>query len=273
MREVECHAETAPVREGARAPAGLLAHQFEHAAHARCVEGVALHRRYRGRQQVEPELQRILARRVRQLVDERLHRERNAVASRRTQRTRGHAVCEGGRLEQVVGDEAPRELADAHVGLHRDAVAPGHHLAARVHRTLEKMKASRTIVAVSHVVLTRPQELHRRPGFARDPRRLHHVVVLQAPAEAAADARQVDGDVLRRDAHRPAHQFATGLRHLRRRPDLELAVLEMSRAVLRLKRGVRNERIEVLGLHHLGGRGERGVQVAVLAHHTVGGLR
>ena len=39
-------------------------------------------------EQIEPELQRILPGRVRKLVDERLHRERDAVAARRAQRTR-----------------------------------------------------------------------------------------------------------------------------------------------------------------------------------------
>ena len=42
-------------------------------------------------QQVEPELHRILARRVRQLVDERLEHEREGVAARRAQRAGRHA--------------------------------------------------------------------------------------------------------------------------------------------------------------------------------------
>ena len=54
-------------------------------------------------------------------------------------------------------------------------------------------------------------------------------------------------------------------RVLRRRPDLDLAVLEVRRAVLRLERRVGDERIGVGGLDDLRGAGERGVDVAVLA--------
>jgi hypothetical protein len=42
-------------------------------------------------EQIEAELYRILPRRVRQLVDERLHGVRDAVAARRAQRTGWHA--------------------------------------------------------------------------------------------------------------------------------------------------------------------------------------
>ena len=73
----------------------------------------------------------------------------------------------------------------------------------------------------------------------------------QAPAEAAAHPRQVDGDVALGDAERLRDQPAPALRRLRRRPDLELAVLEVRRRVLRLERRVRDERIEVRRLDDL----------------------
>ena len=55
------------------------------------------------------------------------------------------------------------------------------------------------------------------------------------------------------------------LRRLAVRPDLDLAVLEMRGAVLRLERRVRDEGIRVVALHHLRRAGERAVDVAVLA--------
>ena len=64
-------------------------------------------------------------------------------------------------------------------------------------------------------------------------------------------------------------------RRLARRPDLELAVLELRRAVLRLERRVRDERIGVRGLDHLrAAAAKRRVDVAVLARiRCAGGLR
>ena len=52
----------------------------------------------------------------------------------------------------------------------------------------------------------------------------------------------------------------------RRRPELELAVLEQRRGVLRLERRVRDERIVVRRFDDLRGALERGVDVAVLAN-------
>ena len=61
-------------------------------------------------EQVEPELQRILARGVRELVDERLEDERERVAARRAQRAGRHAERHHARPEREVRDEARREL-------------------------------------------------------------------------------------------------------------------------------------------------------------------
>ncbi len=60
-------------------------------------------------------------------------------------------------------------------------------------------------------------------------------------------------------------QPAAALRLLRRRPDLELPVLEHRRRVLRLERRVRDERIEVRRLDRLRRALHRAVEVAVLA--------
>ena len=59
-----------------------------------------------------------------------------------------------------------------------------------------KWKPAGTIEVVAHVVFARPQQLHRRAADClRDPRRFDHVVVRQAPAEAAAAAEHVQRDV------------------------------------------------------------------------------
>ena len=106
-------------------------------------------------------------------------------------------------------------------------------------------------MVVAHVVFARPQHLHRHADLLGDRRRLAHVVVGQPPAEAAARALDVNGDVLRRDVERGRHELAPVLRRLRRRPDLHLAVAVVRRAVLRLERRVRDERIRVRGLDDL----------------------
>ena len=64
-------------------------------------------------EQVEPELQRILAGGVRQLVDERLERERQRVALGRTQRARRHAERHDREAEVEVRHERRRELRAA----------------------------------------------------------------------------------------------------------------------------------------------------------------
>ena len=127
------------------------------------------------------------------------------------------------------------------------------------------MPAARPVEIVLHVVGAVPDQIDRRAGDFRNPCRLHHVVVHQPPAEAAADAREVDGDVVRRDTERARDQPAARLRVLRRRPDLDLVALGMRGAVLRLQRGMRNERVMVGRLHHMRGTAQRACGVAVIA--------
>ncbi len=69
----------------------------------------------------------------------------------------------------------------------------------------------------------------------------------------------------RLQAERLRDQPAAALRLLRRRPDLELPVLEQRRRVLRLERRVRDERIEVRRLDRLRRALHRAVEVAVLS--------
>ena len=73
------------------------------------------------------------------------------------------------------------------------------------------------------------------------------------------------------DAERAERPPLDAFRVLRRRPDLELAAGVRRRAVLRLERRMREERILVVGLEHSRRARERGVDVAVL--DDVGGGR
>ena len=98
----------------ASCPTRLLGHQLHARRHAR--RRRSRPRRVSGagyacvREQVEPELHRILPRRVRQFVDERLEHERVRVAARRAQRTGRHAERHLRVAEVEVLDEERREL-------------------------------------------------------------------------------------------------------------------------------------------------------------------
>ncbi len=70
-------------------------------------------------------------------------------------------------------------------------VLPGDQGTGRVDAAFEVVEAGGPIEVVAHVVFTRPQQLHRDADDAGDPRGFDHVVVAQAPAEAAADAHHV----------------------------------------------------------------------------------
>jgi len=132
---------------------------------------------------------------VRELVDERLRGEGNAVAPGCAERASGHADRDHRRIECEVRNEVLRELRTSNAGARSEVLAfaerhevisPRDNLARRVEATGEVVKAGRPIEVVLDVVFTRPQELHRHAGDLRDPCGLHHVIVVQTPAEAAA---------------------------------------------------------------------------------------
>ena len=104
-----------------------------------------------------------------------------------------------------------------------------------VHAALEEVEAGRAIEIVPHVVFAGPQQLHRGADDFGDPGCLDHVVVAQPPAEATAGADHVDLDRGSRNAQRGRDQCRARGGILGRRPDLDLAVLDMRRAVLRLQ--------------------------------------
>jgi hypothetical protein len=128
-------------------------------------------------------------------------------------------------------------------------VAPGDEPSGRVDATFEPVVAGRPVEALRHVVLARPLHLDRHPDLTGDPGRLDQIVVVQPTAEATAHPQEVQGDVFLGDAQQlRGHRPAT-LGRLGRRPQLQLSVLEVGRAVLGLERRVREERVHVVGLH------------------------
>ena len=155
-----------------------------------------------------------------------------------------------------------------------------HHLAIGVYAAGEVVETTRSIEIMLHVVFARPQQFDRYADFFGDPRRFHHVVVAQPTTESATGTDHVHGDLIRLDAECAGHETAATLRCLRWRPDLALAVLEVCRAVLRLHRRVRDERIHIGRFHDLRRTGQRRVHVAVFSQRAMrrqegefGGLR
>ena len=76
----------------------------------------------------------------------------------------------------------------------------------------------------------------RDAGLFGNVRCLHHVIVGQAPAEAAPAAHHVQGDVVFGSLQSLRHQPAATARNLAVGPDFEFAVVEVRRGVLRFQR-------------------------------------
>ena len=170
-----------------------------------------------------------------------------------------------------------RLAGDAHV--QRDqvllVVEAGAHLALR----------DRVVAAVGHVLFARPEQLDRRAGhLLGDGDRLADIVVVAAPAEAAAEIGLVDLALARRAGRRPPRSRPAPIRRSasgttpRTCPGVERG------GVHRLHRRVALVRIGVDRFDHLGGAGERSLDVAglvadegfvgieaVLEHSAIGG--
>src|SRR5687768_14949670 len=74
------------------------------------------------------------------------------------------------------------------------------------------------------------------------------------------------------DAQRPRNETTSALRRLRRHPDLELAIAPLRRAVLRLERCVRDERVEVCGLDSLCSASDGSIEIAICAQGALSSL-
>ena len=149
-------------------------------------------------------------------------------------------------------------------------ILPRDDFAVCVDASLKEVEARRAVVVVRHILLARPEQLDGHANLFGDIRGFDHVVVRQAPAEAAADAGEMDGDVLAVDAEDPGGLLHAARGRLAGRPDFEFAVVVIRRAVLRLERHVGKERIRVLRLDNMR-RGAKGcIGVAVLAQDLAG---
>src|ERR1700674_5420393 len=108
-----------------------------------------------------------------------------------------------------------------------EMIAESLQFSAAVKTCLEEVKPGGTVEIVLHVVLPVPQQLDRRARLFRYPCGLDHVVIHQAPAEAAAAASHVDGDVRLVHAQGLGDDFAPCIGILGRRPDLHFSIMDM----------------------------------------------
>ena len=156
VAEVEGHAHARALRQLCRAPAGLLAPRARSTPRMRAgVVAGACRRARDGRlaEQVEAELHRVLAGRVRQLVDERLEHEADALLPRRAQRARRARRAASATRRSRSSARSPPGTRSAEmpaVGAKLlalaegdEMVAPGDQLARRVHAALEEVEARR----------------------------------------------------------------------------------------------------------------------------------
>ena len=148
--------------------------------------------------------ERIFTGGVSKLVQEGLEDESKGIIPRRAQRARRHSQRYERHAVVEIVDELCRELAGIHSRRSSNPVAgsKGHEmiaerdqLAVLVETALEEVEARRSIEIVLDVVLPTPEQLYRRADGLRDPGGLNHIVVKQAPAEAASDPRHADRDI------------------------------------------------------------------------------
>src|SRR5206468_2642373 len=124
-----------------------------------------------------------------------------------------------------------------------EMVSPCDELARRIDSAFKEVESTDAIEVMTQVVFARPQELHRCADRLRNPRRFHHEVIRETPAETATGPHQMNRDVALLHAEGSRNDSPTLGRSLAGGPDLELAVLVMSDAVFRLELSVGNERI------------------------------
>ena len=153
-------------------------------------------------------------------------------------------------------------------GRARDAVRPGHRLALRVHARADAVVVIRPVHVVLDVFLARPDHLDRPAHLLRDLDRAHGAVVLEAPAEPAAQQMVVDAHLLALQAGELHDGRLRDPRNLRADPDVAAILAQVHGAVHRFHRGVREERLLVDGLDLLHGAGDRCGGVTFMARHS-----
>lgn len=220
------------------------------------------------REQRAPELVRILARRVRHLVDERLGEE---IVLRIPDRTPEPRADAGRILDPIdvdvrhrirrVGQAFDRRAVDAVLderGLgtcsDRERLAHGARLdhdriAVGVEAARHFADRHRAVVVALGIVFTRVDDFHRRVGGLRKLDRLHEEILPEAAAEAAAEERGVHFDPLGLQAGHLRGDELIDAGRLGRRPDLGFIRLDPGDAVHRFHARVREIRHLVNGFH------------------------
>ena len=222
---------------------------------------------------------------MRHLVDEALHVDGVLVGVDAAPEAHRHMRVAHRVVDQQVGDRGVAELLlgpalerraiDAvlhalrrEVGqdrLPRQPRMQRHHVAVAIQPRAQPALRDRPVEVVRHILLARPDQLHRTPGnLFRDQHGLARVVLLAAPAETTAEMQLVHLHIGQLHAGRLGRRGKRGVAILRRHPDLHLAVGELRRAVHRLHRGVGEERRGIVRLHHLRRAGECCLHIAVL---------
>ena len=234
-------------------------------------------------QQLAAEAVGVLARRMRQLVDEALDGKGvlraadRAPEHHRHMRVLEHALGElgrhvvghvlqaldGGRLDAIL-DLAPPERA--HDRAHGRTRLPPRRHAVRSQRSPEADRRLRPVAVLADVLLAAPDQLDRPPDRLGDRHRLHQLVVHRAPAEPAAQIAGVDLHRRLGHARRLGRELQRRLGVLRSHPDVDPTVLDPGRAVERLHRGMRQMRHLVERLDHPAIR-QGGRNVSLLARN------
>ena len=111
-----------------------------------------------------------------------------------------------------------------------------------VDHSVHDVEAHRAIAVVLNVVLAAPRHFHRHTGGARYLGGFLHVVRLEAPAESAAQERRVNRATFQRQSAASGRRQLSPLLHLRRRPHLARAVVNVGGRVHGFHRRVRQKR-------------------------------
>src|SRR5262245_27139336 len=166
------------------------------------------------------------------------------------------------RIDAVLDPDRAVALDDGRTG---DAMRPGDRLALRVHARAEAIVVIRPIHVVLDVFLSRPDHLDRPGHVLRDLNGTDAAIVLEAPAEPAAQQVPVDAYLLPLQAGHLHDGRLREPRDLRPDPDVAGFLRQVHGAVHGLHRRVREERLLVDRLDLPGGaRNSRGC-VAVMA--------
>jgi hypothetical protein len=121
------------------------------------------------------------------------------------------------------------------------------------------------IATHAHVLLPRPDHLHRHIELLRNLHSFARHIRRTAPAEAAAEEAVVDVDVLRRHAGDLRNSRNQAIRALRAEPQIDAIGAHLGGAIERLHARVRKIWDTIVGIHRAGGSVERSFRVTNLA--------